>query len=137
MREVPVSKRRAKAPAGETVTIGRREYERLLAKAGEAGEGDGPPLPKPDGQGNVPAVDFLRASIGREIVRRRKAAKLSQQELADLSGVRQETISRLESGKHTVSVRVMESIERALSSRQAMTGQRRRRGQRVTRLTTG
>lgn len=104
----------------DTVTLRRAEYERLLRKAGEAmPSGDGPALPKPDAAGNFPAVDYLRASIARELIRRRKAARLSQQELGELAGVRQETISRIESGKHTVSQRVMTSIERALGGRQA------------------
>ncbi|MGB7160810.1 MAG: helix-turn-helix transcriptional regulator [Tepidisphaeraceae bacterium] len=108
------SKARQAAGVADTVTLRRAEYERLLAKAGEPVEGDGPPLPKPDVQGNFPAVDYLRASIARELIRRRKVAGLSQTALAKRAGVRQETISRLESGKHTVSGRVMEKIERAL-----------------------
>ncbi len=102
----------------DTVTLRRAEYERLLAKAGETLPGDGPALPKPDAQGNFAAVDYLRASIARELIRRRVAAGLSQSELGELAGVRQETISRIESGKHTVSERVMTSIERALHGRQ-------------------
>jgi DNA-binding XRE family transcriptional regulator len=108
------------------VTIRRVEYERLLMKAGEAVAGDGPPLPKPDARGHVPAVEYLRASIARELIRDRKAAELSQSELGKLAGVRQETISRIESGKHTVSPRVMEKIERALSRQTAGTTQRGR-----------
>jgi transcriptional regulator with XRE-family HTH domain len=77
----------------------------------------------------VPAVEYIRASIARELIRDRKAAGLSQSELGKLAGVRQETISRVESGKHTVSPRVMASIERALLSRQAATG--RRKGKRT------
>jgi DNA-binding XRE family transcriptional regulator len=116
----------ARANVGDDmVTIRRAEYERLLAKAGEPIDGDGPPLPRPDVDGNVPAVEYLRASIAREIIRRRKAARLSQSALAELAGVRQETISRLESGKHTVSERVMASIERALSRTRAATKPRK------------
>jgi ribosome-binding protein aMBF1 (putative translation factor) len=101
--------------SGDTVTLPRAEYERLLAKAGEEIAGDGPALPRPNAQGNVPAVEYIRASIAREIIRRRRAAGLTQTQLADRAGVRQETISRLESGKHTVSERVMAKIERALN----------------------
>lgn len=98
----------------DTVTLRRVDYERLLAKAGETLTGSGPALPKPDARGNFPAVDYLRASIAREVVRRRTAAGLSQSELGELAGVRQETISRIESGRRTAHARVMASIERAL-----------------------
>ena len=118
--------------AGDTVTIRRAEYERLLARAGEAVEGDGPALPEPDKRGHVPAVDYLRASIARELIRRRKAAGLTQTELAGAAGVRQETISRIESGKHTVSGRVMASLERALASRRPA-APRRTPAKRITR----
>lgn len=114
----------------DTVTIRRAEYERLLAKAGEDLPSSGPSLPKPDAEGNFPAVEYVRASIARELIRRRSAAGLNQVELAELAGVRRETVSRIESGKHTVGERVMQRIERALLSRQNKTGQRKR-GRRV------
>lgn len=124
----------------DTVTIRRAEYERLLAKAGETmpfGDGDdnsdGPALPTPDAAGNFPAVEYVRASIARELIRRRRAAGLSQGELAILAGVRRETVSRIESGKHTAGARVMARIERALLRRPAapkprQAGKRRRQG---------
>jgi DNA-binding XRE family transcriptional regulator len=116
MSRATLSKRSHRtAMGGDLVTIRRGEYERLLAKAGEPlPSDDGPPLPAPDANGNFPAVDYLRASIAREVIRRRKAARLSQSELGQLAGVRQETISRLETGKHTVSQAVMSRIESAL-----------------------
>ncbi len=40
--------------------------------------------------------------------------RLSQQRLAELAGLRQETLSRLESGKHSPTVRTVEKIDRAL-----------------------
>lgn len=117
--------KRGRRSAGETVTIRRAEYERLLAMAGKAIPDDqGPPLPKPDAQGNFPAVTYVRASIARELIRRRKAAGLTQTALSDLAGVRQETISRIESGKHTVSQRIMQRIEQALESRRASMSRR-------------
>jgi DNA-binding XRE family transcriptional regulator len=119
-----ITKAKRAARTRDTVTLRRAEYERLLAKAGEKVGGEGPPLPEADAQGNFPAVDYLRASIARELVRRRKAAGLSQTELAERAGVRQETISRLESGKHTVSERVMAGIELALLSHRPSPGKR-------------
>ena len=113
-----MTKTKSKRTAADTVTLPRSEYERLLAKAGEDVVGEGPALPKPDARGNFAAVDFLRASIGRELVRRRHAAGLSQTQLADLANVRQETISRIESGKHTVLASTMQRLERVLESRE-------------------
>lgn len=96
------------------------EYERLCRLAGRAVE-DGalPPLPKPDKLGRVPAVEYTRVSIARDIIRERKALRLSQQALADLAGLRQETLSRLETGKHTASGQTLNKIDRALKAEAA------------------
>jgi DNA-binding XRE family transcriptional regulator len=93
------------------VVLPRDEYERLstLAKAGEL-----PPFPKPNAQGNYPAVEYARASLARKIIRDRVAAGLSQRELATLAGVRVETLCRIETGKHTPSVPTMDKLDRAL-----------------------
>ena len=74
---------------------------------------DLPPWPAADVEGNRPAVEFARASIARSIIEERRALGISQQELARLSGLRQETISRLESGKHSPTVRTVEKIDQA------------------------
>lgn len=77
---------------------------------------DGPPaLPEPDADGYVPALEFVRATIARDIAAERRAAGLTQEELARWSGVRQETICRLEMGLHSPTVRTVEKIERALN----------------------
>lgn len=73
-----------------------------------------PLFPQPDEEGNVPALEYARASIARDIIRERKALGLTQEQLAKLSGVRQETICRLETGLHSQRVRIVEKIERAL-----------------------
>ena len=51
--------------------------------------------------GRRSAAAYILASIAREVLADRKAAGLSQQELARRAGIRQETLSRIESGKHT------------------------------------
>jgi ribosome-binding protein aMBF1 (putative translation factor) len=81
-------------------------------------------LPAADSKGYRPAVAFIEASIARDIVRERRAAGMSQQQLAQAAGVRQETLSRIESGKHSPTVRTVRKIEAALKK---VTGKGRRR----------
>jgi DNA-binding XRE family transcriptional regulator len=89
-----------------------RRLERLAAIAQEGGV---PELPAADAAGNRPAVEYARVSIARKIIERRRALGISQQELARIAGIRQETISRLESGKHSPTIRTVDKIEEALS----------------------
>jgi DNA-binding XRE family transcriptional regulator len=84
-----------------------------------------PPLPPTDRDGNSNAIEFARASIARRLIMERRRAGLSQQRLAKLAGVRQETISRIESGKNTATVRVIDKLDKAI--RKASTGSRRRK----------
>lgn len=93
-----------------------RRLERLAAKAEMTGDDALPDLPAADKEGNRPAVAFARVSLARKIIEDRKASGLSQQKLARLAGVRQETISRLESGKHSPTVRTVEKIDRVLQA---------------------
>ncbi|NLF09504.1 MAG: helix-turn-helix domain-containing protein [Pirellulaceae bacterium] len=73
-----------------------------------------PPLPRADAKGNRPALEYIQVSIARDIIKERQSLGLSQARLAELAGIRQETLSRLESGKHSPTVRTVEKIERAL-----------------------
>jgi DNA-binding XRE family transcriptional regulator len=73
-----------------------------------------PPLPPLDQDGNYPAVEAIRVIVARQILRRRQAAGWTQADLAARAGVRQETVSRLESGKHAPNVRTVDRIDRAL-----------------------
>lgn len=105
--------------AGERfVLLPEAEYERLCAKASETvplTDDDLPRLPEPDRQGRFPAVEYARISLARDIIRDRRAAGLTQRELADLAGSRQETISRIESGTYTASHKLIDRIDRALN----------------------
>lgn len=93
------------------VVIERAEYERLktLAKAEAL-----PALPAADAAGNYPAVEYARASLARKIIRNRAAAGLTQRQLAKAAGIREETLCRLEQGKHTPTLRTIDRIDRAI-----------------------
>lgn len=99
------------------VLLDEAEYERLRARAGETvpvDDSDLPPLPKPDRQGRFPAVEYARMSLARDVVRDRRAAGLTQQQLAKLAGTHQETISRIENGRVSVSPALVDKIDTAL-----------------------
>ena len=97
------------------VLVEETEFRRLQRRANARRKaGDLPPLPEADDEGNRPALEYIRATIARDIVRERKALGLTQQQLSKLSGVRAETLSRIESAKHSPTVRTVEKIERAL-----------------------
>lgn len=95
------------------VLLPREEYDRLttLAKAADL-----PKLPASNASGNFPAAEFARASLARDIIRERVAVGLNQKELAQLAGVRVETLCRLEAGKRHPSLRTVEKIDRALKA---------------------
>jgi DNA-binding XRE family transcriptional regulator len=109
------------------VVLPETEYERLCRDAGKAAEDapDLPALPKPDEHGRYPALEYARISLARDLIRARKGVGLSQQRLANLAGIRQETISRLESGKHTASPG---TVDRIMSVIDAEHRRRRRKG---------
>ncbi len=101
------------------------EYERLRALESSAHRPELPPWPPADADGNRPALEFVRVSIARDIIEQRTALGLTQQELAKLAGIRQETLCRLETGKQAPNVRTVDKIDQAL--------QRARRRQTATR----
>jgi len=94
------------------VVLPEREYQRLQMAAGEAE----PQLPPADAEGNRPAAESLRVLLAQKLLRRRRAAGLSQVELARRAGVRAETINRIEKGKHSPSVETVERITQALEA---------------------
>ncbi len=92
------------------VLLPEKEYDRLAAR-----EGPPAPLPRPDADGNYPAVAALTAGLARSVTRRRQALGWTQAELARRAGVRVETVNRLELGKHVPSLPTVSKIERALA----------------------
>jgi len=108
--------------AGKTfVILERSEYERLQAVARTAEDAALPALPEPDTRGKYPALPYARASLARKTIRRRKAAGLTQSELARRAGIRQETLSRLEKGESTPDVATVDKIVRVLERAEAAT----------------
>lgn len=96
------------------VLVEPSELRRLEQIASRVEADELPPLPPTNAHGNRPAVAFARASIARSVVTERRALGLTQEALAKLSGIRQETLSRLESGKHSPTIRTVQKIESAL-----------------------
>lgn len=97
------------------VVMTERDYEALCRSAGcDATTGGLPPFPKADREGNMPAVEYARVSIARDVIRARRAAGLSQQALAKIAGVRQETLSRIETAKHSATPATLDRIDRAI-----------------------
>lgn len=94
------------------VILEQEEYDVLKASSNNSIL---PPLPKPDANGNVPAIEYCRASIARDIITKRVTAGLTQKELAKLAGIRLDTLSRIESGTYSPSVTSIDRLENALS----------------------
>ena len=111
-------------PTVQTLTLGRKrfvvipesEYRRLAGvRGGSAGTEAGlPRLPEPDAAGNVPAVQYARVSLARKIIQARRAAGMSQAELARRAGVRPETLNRIERGRNTPDTATIAKISRVL-----------------------
>ena len=98
------------------VLLEESDYERLCREAGEAvaDDDDLPALPSPDANGRYPAVEYSRISLARNLIRDRKSVGLSQERLAELAGIRQETVSRLESGKNSATPGTIAKIDRVI-----------------------
>jgi ribosome-binding protein aMBF1 (putative translation factor) len=99
----------------ETIIRGGKKF--VLVPAGQWKKITGaelPRLPREDARGNVPAVEYARASIARQIIAERIAAGLSQAELARRAGVRVETLNRIEKAKVTADIATVAKIDKAL-----------------------
>src|SRR5437870_3099985 len=111
---------RGKLSAEEQIARLRAEVARLRAQVRalqsqvSAAPATVPELPAPDDAGNYPATETLRAILAQQLAKRREAAGWTQAELAAQAGVRQETVSRLESGKNAPNVATVDKLDRAL-----------------------
>ena len=91
------------------VILTAQAFDDLMEKAGVL-----PPFPPCDELGACDALAFADAAIARKIISRRIRAGWTQKELAKRSGVRIETISRIEGGKNSPTRETMARIDSAL-----------------------
>lgn len=92
--------------------IPEAEYQRLTRR--QSNESAPPKLPRADKRGGREAFATMAALIGQDVRKARTAAGLTQEQLARQAGVRSETISRIESAKHTPSPSTMRKINKVL-----------------------
>jgi DNA-binding XRE family transcriptional regulator len=85
----------------ELIVLSRKDFDHLMEKAGML-----PARPRADD-----------VSIARDLVSDRIRRGWTQTELARRSGVRLETISRIESGKHVPRQETLLKLDRALSEK--------------------
>lgn len=115
--------------AGRMVVLREEDYLSLCAEARVDPEAVTlPAYPPARADGTMPALDAIRVSIARDIIAARQRAGLTQQELAKRAGVRQETISRLESAKHSISDQTFDRIWAALGDTGGARGPSRKTG---------
>jgi len=94
------------------VLVPRKQWESLNRQSA----GRAKPLrmapPLPDG---TYTLEHVRISLANKMMARRRAAGLTQAQLAKLARVRVETISRLENGLHMPGIRTFDKLDRALN----------------------
>jgi DNA-binding XRE family transcriptional regulator len=91
------------------VLVPEKEYEQLV-------ENVAPPLPAKNTRGNYPAIAATDALIAQGLVRDRKAAGITQRELARRAGIRVETLNRAERGVVVPDVRTLMKIDKAFKA---------------------
>ena len=84
----------------ETFCLVRKSEYLRLVRVAESGYAD--------------ATDYGRASIGRDLLRKRKRSGLTQEQVAKKAGIRMETLSRLENGHGNPTVATVRRILKAL-----------------------
>src|ERR1035437_10199663 len=96
----------------ELVVISRKDFNHLMEKAGML-----PAFPRADAHGNIDARTAIDVSLARDLVNDRIRRGWTQTELARRSGIRLETISRIESGKHAPRQETLLKLDRALAGK--------------------
>ncbi len=117
--------------AGERfVVLPEAEFLRI------AGEPPEPELPPLNERGNYPALESMRAIMGRDIIRSRRALGWSQVELARRAGIRAETLNRIEQAKRSPSLSTFDKVHRALQAGEAEAAKAKARGKSKTKKAT-
>ena len=81
-------------------------------------------LPKPDANGRFPAsAQCTRVSLARNIIRDRKSVGLSQERFVELAGIRQEAISRFESGTHMATLETIAKSDQVIATEAGFSGE--------------
>lgn len=106
------------------VILTRNGFERLSALARIAST----PPPAATGTRSASASSIAKASLAKEVLRRRITAGMTQAELARLADVRLETICRIERGHQTPSTPTVARLDRALSRIELKAASRPKRG---------
>jgi ribosome-binding protein aMBF1 (putative translation factor) len=91
------------------VLVPQREYAELTAEPTGF-----PQMPPANADGTFPALLAMRVTMARSIIKDRLAAGMTQKALAELAGVRVETLNRIEKAKVTPDEATIKKIDRAL-----------------------
>lgn len=105
--------RTLKLDGREYVLVPRKQWEAISRKSN--GSRSTTPLKMPPPINGLYTIEHVRISLANKIAAQRKALRLTQAQLAKLAGMRVETISRLENGLHTPSLRTFTKIEQAIN----------------------
>jgi ribosome-binding protein aMBF1 (putative translation factor) len=97
------------------VLLPLEEFEELRKAA--AGSDALPPLPPRLSDGTRPAAQTVRAILARRIVTARRAAGLSQADLARLTGMQPATLNRIERAKVMPDAKTIARIEKAMAKK--------------------
>jgi len=97
----------------EYVLIPRKHWERMSRKS--AVTSDEPVQIPPASRDGSFSLEHVRISLANKMSARRKAAGLTQAQLAKQARVRVETISRLENGLHMPGIGTFSRIDRILN----------------------
>jgi DNA-binding XRE family transcriptional regulator len=102
--------------AGKKFALVPLEDYRQLLKGARPDDSALPPLPEAMAGGNYPARPFMRASIARDIIQRRRAAGLSQAELARRADIQPAVLNRIEKAKVDAQTATVDKILAALGA---------------------
>lgn len=92
------------------------DFEELLQQIAAEAEAEGPA-----GQAHLHSLRD-RFDLAVQVLERRRELHMTQQQLADASGLHQTVVSRIEQGVANPTVRTLGAVARALDARLTLTG---------------